>query len=193
MNKFGGFDMTIKIGIGLVLGIILLLFSLSVGSTFLGIFFQEPSDLTEKSIINLESLINNLNSCEGNSFPFSMSGGYYLVAFDKSKLGRSGSEGYYSRPSNECYDSACLIICSASDKVGACDGSIFVISFEDIEKFEVKSPGNSGAGIVSYEEEKMINLYVARNRNNLILKEFEDETIEELNQEYLSECVISSI
>jgi hypothetical protein len=39
----------------------------------------------------------------------------------------------------------------------------------------------------------MINLYVARNRNNLILKEFEDETIEELNQEYLSECVISSI
>tara|TARA_Y100000310_G_C20667055_1_gene808147 strand:- start:1020 stop:1595 length:576 start_codon:yes stop_codon:yes gene_type:complete len=188
MNKKADLSMTVKIGIGLVLGIILLLFSLSVGKTFLGMFFIEPSELTENSMNNLENLINGLGNLEGDSFPFSMSKGYYLVAFDKSKVGKSGSEGLYEKPANACYDSACLIVCLAKDSSESCKNSEFVKSFENIERIEVKEPGNPEGGIVSYVEEGIISLYIARKNNVLILKEMEEgETTEGLNLMYLNE------
>ncbi len=189
MNTKGGLGTTIKIGIGLVLGILLLLFSLTVGTTFLGIFFQDPSELTENSMDNLEFSINSLSFCEGDSILFTMSKGYYVVSFDNSTLEKSGSQGYYERPANECYGSACLMVCAASDEINACKSSKIVKSFDYIDKFDIKSPGNSAAGIISYTENEMINLYIARKNGTLIFKEMVNaETIDSLNAIYLQNC-----
>jgi len=174
MNKTAGLGMTIKIGIGLVLGIIILLFALSIGTNFLGIFFTEPSEQTEKSMENLIKVIEKLGDKESDSFLFTTSNDFYLVAFNKGKLGKSGIKGYYEKPANECYDMACLVMCSDSEDVNACMDSKVVRSIEEIEVIDVKTPGNQDAGIVTYTQGKMINLYVAKNNNRLILKELEE-------------------
>ena len=119
-------------------------------------------------------MVVQLGDKESDSFLFTTSNDFYLVAFNKGKLGKSGIKGYYEKPANECYDMACLVMCSDSEDVNACMDSKVVRSIEEIEVIDVKTPGNQDAGIVTYTQGKMINLYVAKNNNRLILKELEE-------------------
>lgn len=184
MNKKADLSMTIKIGIGLVLGVMILIFSLTVGNKFLSIFFQDPAELTEKSLNTLETIINNLEEGESTSQIIKTSEGFYIVVFEKDPNKGSGIIGYYDRPSNECFQSSCIVLCRASTDNFACMGSESVRIF-DFDKIETKEPGNPDAGIITYVEGESVNMYIAISNNNLILKEIaNEETIEELNEIY---------
>jgi len=184
MNKKADLSMTIKIGIGLVLGVIILIFSLTIGNKFLGIFFQDPAELTEKSLNTLETIIGNLENGESTSQVIKTSEGFYIVVFEKDPNKGSGNNGYYDRPSNECFQNSCIILCRSSTETDACIGSESVRTF-DFDKIETKEPGSPEAGIVTYVEGESVNLYIAILSNNLILKEIaSEETVEELDQIY---------
>ncbi len=184
MNKKADLSMTIKIGIGLVLGVIILIFSLTIGNKFLDIFFQDPAELTEKSLNTLETVINNLEEGESTSQVIKTSEGFYIVVFEKDPSKGSGTNGYYERPPNGCFQSSCIILCRAGPETNSCIGSEIVRVFE-FDKIETDEPGNSETGVVTYVEGDSVNLYIAKMDNNLILKEIaNEETIEELDEVY---------
>ena len=62
MNKKAVLGMNLKTIIGLIMGVIMLLFVFNVGDSIIGILFPDISELTEKSLEGLDNLIQTTSS-----------------------------------------------------------------------------------------------------------------------------------
>ncbi len=138
MSKKGALALMTKVGIGLVIGVILVLFGLTLWKSFIGIFFPTITEQTESSISDLENQINELGAGENTTMLFYSTKGFVLVAFDKSRTSGSGTLNYYERPV-ACYDRACLVVCKDTDSKNSCKNSEMVKVF-DLDSFEIENP-----------------------------------------------------
>jgi hypothetical protein len=166
MNKKGELAFMIKIAIGLTIGIVLILFSMTFWKVIVGLLFPEMSVLTENTMEELSEAIIRLEGGDNTTVLFYMSGDFVLVAFDKSKSFGSGSLGYYERPVS-CFDSSCLVVCRDSDSGSACKNSDLLYLFE-FDNFDLENPDT---GIISVVKGKYVEFYVEKKSNSVTIRE----------------------
>ena len=106
-------NMSIKSVVGLILGVIILLFVFNVGTTIF--------DFLDK----LSDIVNDMVTGENSTFLFYMSEGYSLVGFDK---GQNTKSGIFERPAS-CFGKSCLVVCGDGNQVESCKNSKLVRTF----------------------------------------------------------------
>ena len=118
-------NMSIKSVVGLILGVIILLFVFNVGTTIFDFLFPDISQLTEESLDKLSDIVNDMVTGENSTFLFYMSEGYSLVGFDK---GQNTKSGIFERPAS-CFGKSCLVVCGDGNQVESCKNSKLVRTF----------------------------------------------------------------
>lgn len=168
-----GLNMSIKTVTGLLIGIALLIFVLGTfGEAIINMIFPDVSQLTEESLSSLEETILDMKDGEiVDEFLFYITDGYQLVAFDKSPNAKSGEGAVYERPT-ECFNKACLVICSDSGNVNACKESKFISAFSEFDSFDETY---EDSGIVTDVQGKYIALNLEMRGLNLVIKEEEEK------------------
>lgn len=159
MNKNAVLSMNLKTIIGLVIGVIMLLFVFNVGGSVIGILFPDISELTEKSLEGLDNLIQTTNSGQKEDFLFFMSNGFQLVAFDK---GTNEKSGDYERPAG-CFQKSCLVICKKSSKPNACESSELIKTYD----FDKIIPTSDETGIITIVQGEYVNLEIEIINNSI--------------------------
>ena len=142
-------NMSIKSVVGLILGIIILLFVFNIGSTIFDFLFPDVSQLTEESLDKLSDIVNDMVTGENSTFLFYMSEGYSLVGFDK---GQNTKSGIFERPAS-CFGKSCLVICGDGNQIESCKNSKLVRTFD----FDVIKT-TSDTGIITVVQGKYIEL-----------------------------------
>ena len=151
MNKKADLTLTIKVLIGMSLGIAILLFSIAISGPFWNLFFSDITELSKTRLDELETTINGLGVGENDTITaYYINEGFNVIAFNKDKRPRSETGEFYIRPAS-CFDVACLVICKDSDSENACKSSENIKVFPDIEIFEVTNNITKSIALVKGE------------------------------------------
>ncbi|MBT3416568.1 hypothetical protein HON86_01375 [Candidatus Woesearchaeota archaeon] len=155
-------NMSIKSVVGLILGVIILLFLFNVGSSIFEFLFPDVSQLTEKSLSAMSTTIDNMQHGESSTFLFYMSNGHYLVAFD---MGQNQKSGIFERPA-ACFGKSCLVICDEHNSPESCKNPELITTFEFDEINTIHS-----SKIVTVTQGEYVDLSIEIINNTLILNE----------------------
>lgn len=158
MNRKADLPLMMKVLFGLGFGVIILLFSLTIGEPFWNMLFPDISGLSKENLNTLEESINELSVGENNTLVYYINKGFNVIAFNKDKRSRSETGEFYVRPAS-CFDVACLVICKDNDSENACKSSDSIKVFSDIEIFEVTDDITKSISLVKGE---YTNLYLER-------------------------------
>lgn len=161
MNKKAAIEMSLKSIIGIVLGVIILLFVLNVGGSIYRTLFPDVSQLTRESLDGLDRLIQTINTGQKEEYIFYMSNGFQLVGFNK---GTNELSGVYERPAG-CFQKSCLVICKESDNAGACKNSELLKAY-DFDKIE-----GANSVIITKVQGKYVNLEIEMGNNSIKILE----------------------
>ncbi len=143
--------MTTSALIGIIAGVIVIIFILIPASEVLWSMFSSDFDAgTRESFDMLDGTILYLETGGETTYLIYMNKDQMLVAFDKAA--NEGS-GVYERPP-ECFNKACLIVCRNDGAPESCLNSRFIATYD----FEGFIPTNMDSGIVSIGQKEYVPL-----------------------------------
>jgi hypothetical protein len=158
---------SIKLIFGLVIGLAGLYLSIQAGSVMFGIFFQDKLELTDRSMDQIHSVIEELQDGSNTTVIFYLDKGYRLISFDS---GYSNSEDTILKPSG-CSNKACLAVCSNKGGQEACLNSPNNKLFETVLTFESELP----EGIILTTTKEYVTLEIERNGSKIKIHEVESD------------------